>query len=368
MVTPGGVSQRQAPYAVGRDRTLAEDPQRRRRRHVGGVAGAAGRRQPGAAEDAVGGVERPAADVAGGVGGRRCRCRPSPCRRRAPASRRAAGRPARSRRQGRRIGDPFGVGASGGRSASWTAPVVTAPDTARARFDANPSRRPSQHAATAPPARAAAVGFPAVNAAIFSEDALASTDRLWADAVAHLSRKLGRVTPLDPGSGAGRPGRRDRLPRRVGRRRRPLVAGRGRPLLRGPRAGLPAARPGAERRPAPHPEPGPGDGRLVARPAGGGAGRHPLPGPGPAVRPRRRSIPAPGAAARARRRAGHGARPTRWSSRPRRPRCSRPRPAARARPARCGPGGEPASSCSPPCRPCSPRAPASCSGWRSATR
>jgi phosphoglycolate phosphatase-like HAD superfamily hydrolase len=37
-----------------------------------------------------------------------------------------------------------------------------------------------------------------VTAAIFSEDALASTDRLWADAVAHLSRKLGRVTPLDP--------------------------------------------------------------------------------------------------------------------------------------------------------------------------
>jgi phosphoglycolate phosphatase-like HAD superfamily hydrolase len=36
-----------------------------------------------------------------------------------------------------------------------------------------------------------------VNAAIFSEDALAPTDRLWADAVAHLARKLGRVTPLD---------------------------------------------------------------------------------------------------------------------------------------------------------------------------
>jgi phosphoglycolate phosphatase-like HAD superfamily hydrolase len=37
-----------------------------------------------------------------------------------------------------------------------------------------------------------------VNAVIFAEDALAPSDRLWADAVQHLSRKLGRVTPLDP--------------------------------------------------------------------------------------------------------------------------------------------------------------------------
>ena len=37
-----------------------------------------------------------------------------------------------------------------------------------------------------------------MKAVIFSEDALAATDRLWADTVAHLARKLGRVTPLDP--------------------------------------------------------------------------------------------------------------------------------------------------------------------------
>ena len=33
---------------------------------------------------------------------------------------------------------------------------------------------------------------------IFAEDALAPGDRLWRDAVEHLARKLGRVTPLDP--------------------------------------------------------------------------------------------------------------------------------------------------------------------------
>jgi phosphoglycolate phosphatase-like HAD superfamily hydrolase len=33
---------------------------------------------------------------------------------------------------------------------------------------------------------------------IFAEDALAAGERLWADAVSHLARKLGRVKPLDP--------------------------------------------------------------------------------------------------------------------------------------------------------------------------
>jgi phosphoglycolate phosphatase-like HAD superfamily hydrolase len=37
-----------------------------------------------------------------------------------------------------------------------------------------------------------------VKAVIFSEDALAPGDRLWADAVDHLARRLGRVKPLDP--------------------------------------------------------------------------------------------------------------------------------------------------------------------------
>jgi phosphoglycolate phosphatase-like HAD superfamily hydrolase len=37
-----------------------------------------------------------------------------------------------------------------------------------------------------------------VKAVIFSEDALAPADRLWADAVEHLARRLGRVKPLDP--------------------------------------------------------------------------------------------------------------------------------------------------------------------------
>ncbi len=37
-----------------------------------------------------------------------------------------------------------------------------------------------------------------MKAVIFSEDALAPTARLWTDTVAHLGRKLGRVTPLDP--------------------------------------------------------------------------------------------------------------------------------------------------------------------------
>ena len=37
-----------------------------------------------------------------------------------------------------------------------------------------------------------------MNAVILAEDALAPGDRLWSDAVAHLARKLGRVTPLDP--------------------------------------------------------------------------------------------------------------------------------------------------------------------------
>ena len=37
-----------------------------------------------------------------------------------------------------------------------------------------------------------------VEAVILAEDALAPGDRLWSDAVEHLARKLGRVTPLDP--------------------------------------------------------------------------------------------------------------------------------------------------------------------------
>jgi phosphoglycolate phosphatase-like HAD superfamily hydrolase len=37
-----------------------------------------------------------------------------------------------------------------------------------------------------------------VDAVILAEDALASGERLWADAVVHLARKLGRVKPLDP--------------------------------------------------------------------------------------------------------------------------------------------------------------------------
>ena len=37
-----------------------------------------------------------------------------------------------------------------------------------------------------------------MNAVIFAEDALAPSERLWRDAVQHLARKLGRVTPLDP--------------------------------------------------------------------------------------------------------------------------------------------------------------------------
>jgi phosphoglycolate phosphatase-like HAD superfamily hydrolase len=36
-----------------------------------------------------------------------------------------------------------------------------------------------------------------VKAVILSEDSLAPSSRLWSDAVAHLARKLGRVTPLD---------------------------------------------------------------------------------------------------------------------------------------------------------------------------
>jgi phosphoglycolate phosphatase-like HAD superfamily hydrolase len=36
-----------------------------------------------------------------------------------------------------------------------------------------------------------------VKAVIFAEDALAPSERLWSDAVEHLARKLGRVTPLD---------------------------------------------------------------------------------------------------------------------------------------------------------------------------
>jgi phosphoglycolate phosphatase-like HAD superfamily hydrolase len=36
-----------------------------------------------------------------------------------------------------------------------------------------------------------------VRAVVFSEPALASTDRLFRDAVEHLARKLGRVKPLD---------------------------------------------------------------------------------------------------------------------------------------------------------------------------
>jgi phosphoglycolate phosphatase-like HAD superfamily hydrolase len=37
-----------------------------------------------------------------------------------------------------------------------------------------------------------------VKAVILAEDALAPGERLWRDAVDHLARKLGRVTPLDP--------------------------------------------------------------------------------------------------------------------------------------------------------------------------
>jgi beta-phosphoglucomutase-like phosphatase (HAD superfamily) len=39
-----------------------------------------------------------------------------------------------------------------------------------------------------------------MRAVLLSERALAPTDRLFADAIAHLSRKLGRVKPLDPAS------------------------------------------------------------------------------------------------------------------------------------------------------------------------
>jgi phosphoglycolate phosphatase-like HAD superfamily hydrolase len=39
-----------------------------------------------------------------------------------------------------------------------------------------------------------------VKAVILAEDALASGSRLWRDAVDHLARKLGRVSPLDPSS------------------------------------------------------------------------------------------------------------------------------------------------------------------------
>jgi phosphoglycolate phosphatase-like HAD superfamily hydrolase len=39
-----------------------------------------------------------------------------------------------------------------------------------------------------------------MRAVVWSEQALASTDRLFADAVAHVARKLGRVKPLDASS------------------------------------------------------------------------------------------------------------------------------------------------------------------------
>ena len=39
--------------------------------------------------------------------------------------------------------------------------------------------------------------FPGVTAVLFSEDALAGTASLWAAALRHLARKLGRVRPLD---------------------------------------------------------------------------------------------------------------------------------------------------------------------------
>ena len=40
--------------------------------------------------------------------------------------------------------------------------------------------------------------MPRVKAVILAEDALAPGNRLWRDAVDHLARRLGRVTPLDP--------------------------------------------------------------------------------------------------------------------------------------------------------------------------
>ena len=42
--------------------------------------------------------------------------------------------------------------------------------------------------------------LPRVKAVILAEDALAPGTPLWRDAVDHLARKLGRVTPLDPAS------------------------------------------------------------------------------------------------------------------------------------------------------------------------
>ncbi|MDX6532920.1 MAG: hypothetical protein QOF68_664 [Gaiellales bacterium] len=42
-----------------------------------------------------------------------------------------------------------------------------------------------------------------MDAVILAEDALAPGERLWADAVAHLARKLGRVKPLDPATISG---------------------------------------------------------------------------------------------------------------------------------------------------------------------
>ena len=53
-------------------------------------------------------------------------------------------------------------------------------------------------ASAAPGAAPPRLPSDAVKAVIFSEDALAPVDRLWADAVGHLARRLGRVEPLDP--------------------------------------------------------------------------------------------------------------------------------------------------------------------------
>jgi phosphoglycolate phosphatase-like HAD superfamily hydrolase len=71
--------------------------------------------------------------------------------------------------------------------------AVTAPDSPGHGSVPRLSRRMSHPC----PLRGRVAGMRAV---VWSEQALASTDRLFADAVAHVARKLGRVKPLDASS------------------------------------------------------------------------------------------------------------------------------------------------------------------------
>ena len=146
-----------------------------------------------------------------------------------------------------------------------------------------------------------------MNAAIFSEDALASTDRLWADAVAHLSRKLGRVTPLDPDQvPADRAAAIAYLDQWAGDDARSWRVEAARffedhvPVYLRPDPELNAALRHIQAQ-------GRGDGGLVARPARGGTDRHALPGARQAVHHAGRRSGA-GSGGPRRRRAGHGGR------------------------------------------------------------